>query len=282
MKSSIGVFLVLALVVTMYLVRPSTRSIDRYEPYQHQTIPRRLWQTYKTKDLPNKARECQQTWLDHFSDFEYTLTDDGDIAQLIASHFDAATNAAFRTLPLGVMKADLWRYCVLYVHGGVYSDIDSVAMQPYAAWNVQPEHKVIIGLENDTHFCQWTIASVPRHPMFKKLIRIIVDQIEHGIDTSSEHFVHRYTGPGVWTRAIHEFLGYPIEQRARYTYTLYQTDPEHRKKINERGIRLEDRPFFSKQMVKNLFGSTQFHDGYTSWTDTRDQLIRDHRNKSSL
>jgi len=32
----------------------------------------------------------------------------------------------FKSLPSGANKADLWRLCKLYVHGGVYSDVDLV------------------------------------------------------------------------------------------------------------------------------------------------------------
>ena len=29
-------------------------------------------------------------------------------------------------LPIAVMKADLWRYCVIYKYGGIYADADTV------------------------------------------------------------------------------------------------------------------------------------------------------------
>ena len=38
--------------------------------------------------------------------------------------FDNATVAAYRSFPLGVMRADMWRYAVLYDRGGLYADID--------------------------------------------------------------------------------------------------------------------------------------------------------------
>jgi len=139
---------------------------------------------------------------------------------------------------------------------------------------------MIIGLENDTHFCQWTIAAVPRHPLLRKLIDTIVEEARKGIDVANEHFVHFHTGPGIWTRVIHEFMGYPKEQRARHTYKLYVSDVTHREKFKRYGIRLEDRPFFSSVMVKNLYGSTQFQDGYHSWMDERDRLRQKHQRNS--
>ena len=38
--------------------------------------------------------------------------------------FDNETYTAYRSFPLGVMRADMWRYAVLYKRGGLYADVD--------------------------------------------------------------------------------------------------------------------------------------------------------------
>lgn len=248
-------------------------SVRSYtEKYEAESIPKRIWQTYKTKALPKEAKECQQSWIAQ-KDWDYKLFDDSDILKFMKDHFSSKIVQCFQGFPLGVMRADMWRYCVLYIYGGVYSDVDSVALTPLDQWGIRPQDKLIIGLENETHFCQWTIVAVPRHPLLKALIDTIVDDFQKGIDTRDEHFVHKHTGPGIWTRVIHNVLQYPIEQKAGHTFYLYQNDPEHRKRAEALGIRLEDRTFFSKKMVRNMYGSTQFRDGYTSWMTERDQLL---------
>ena len=35
----------------------------------------------------------------------------------------------YKAFKQGAHKADLWRYCVLYIHGGVYMDIETVLMR---------------------------------------------------------------------------------------------------------------------------------------------------------
>lgn len=268
-------FLLGLLVVTMlWIVYLRYRSHNGYrEPFIHLSIPRTIWQTYKTQQLPARARECQQSWKAQ-TDCEYHFLDDNQIKQFIRREMPPRVFKVFEALPLGVMKADLWRYCVVYVKGGIYADIDSMALQPLSAWNILPQHKFVFGLENDVHFCQWTFASVPGHPILKAVINLVVAECEKGVDTSDEHFVHHHTGPGIWTRAIHQVLGYPREQKARHTYNLYQTQSEHRQRFEQLGMRLEDRPYFYSQMVRNLYGSTQFtDDGYVSWLKERDQLL---------
>lgn len=268
-------FLLGLLVVTiLWIAYLRYRSHVGYrEPFIHLTIPRTIWQTYKTQQLPTRALECQQSWKAQ-TDCEYHFLDDNQIKQFIRREMPPRVFKVFEALPLGVMKADLWRYCVVYVEGGIYADIDSMALQPLSAWNILPEHKFVFGLENDIHFCQWTFASVPGHPILKAVIDLVVAECEKGIDTSDEHFVHHHTGPGMWTRAIHQVLGYPSEQKARHTYNLYQKQSEHRQRFEQLGMRLEDRPYFYSQMVRNLYGSTQFtDDGYVSWLKERDQLV---------
>ena len=264
---------VLVVLTALFLVAwPRRREMLHKEPFEDMTIPDLVWQTYKTVELPPKAKECQNTWKTHFATSTYALYDDAKIEAFMRKHFDPKVVAVFLRFPLGVMRADMWRYAALYIHGGIYSDIDSQALQPRAGWNIRAEDKVIIGVENDVHFCQWTLASVPRHPLYKAVLDAIVSTAEEGIDVSNEHFVHKHTGPGIWTRAIHEFLGYPIEQKAQHTFHLYQTTD--RLRFQKWGIRLEDRTFFSRKVVKNLYGSTQFSDGYVSWMEQRDALRR--------
>lgn len=78
------------------------------------------------------------------------------------------------------MRADLWRYATLYARGGLYADVDVQALRPVAQW-LPPQDKevkgmpyqrqymqyswdgcaMVIGLENDVHFCQWVSVPLP-------------------------------------------------------------------------------------------------------------------------
>jgi hypothetical protein len=257
---------ILLLVGIAWVQRVRTR--DGFERF----IPLNIWQTYRTHHLPIEAQECQKSWLAQ-AKYAYKLLDDAEIDAFMSQHFDARTVRVFRKFPLGVMRADMWRYCVLFVHGGIYADVDAKALRPIAEWGLRTDDQMVIALENDLHFCQWTIASAPRHPILKKVIELIVAEMEKGIDYTNEHFVHQHTGPGIWTRAIHLTLGFPIQQKARFTHKLAQ-DPAHQERFRKAGVRIEDRPFFFSVNVRNYFGSTQFKSGYHSWIAERDQLLQ--------
>ena len=60
---------------------------------------------------------------EHNPEFTYHLYDDADCLDFITTYFDKSVVDAYNTLLPGAYKADLWRYCVLYIRGGVYLDI---------------------------------------------------------------------------------------------------------------------------------------------------------------
>ena len=64
-------------------------------------------------------------------EFEYFLYDDDDCRLFIKEHFSTdVLNAYDRLIPYAY-KADLWRYCVLYIYGGIYLDIKYQCMNDF-------------------------------------------------------------------------------------------------------------------------------------------------------
>jgi mannosyltransferase OCH1-like enzyme len=268
------IFILLCIVLYLSLRYYFGKGLFEYfqeDEWKKHTIPHKIWQTYITTELPEQAQKCQETWFDQ-PGFKYNFMNDSQIDFFIKKHFKTDVYKAFKKLPLGVMKADFWRYCVLYKYGGVYSDIDSVLVKPFAEWGIKNEDKLIIGLEDNIHFCQWTIACVPKHPILWNVIETITEETLEGLDTTDKHFVHKYTGPGVWTRVIKKAL----EFESKSVVEIYDQYRKSRNKpdtvFKKYGLRIEGKHFFGKEYVRNLFGSTQFSGDYQSWTKKRDHL----------
>jgi len=86
-------------------------------------IPLNIYQTWHTKDLPPLMKQnCEKLKCDN-PEFKYYLYDDDDCREFIKNNFDKNLLNAYDSLIPGAYKADLWRYCVLYINGGVYLDI---------------------------------------------------------------------------------------------------------------------------------------------------------------
>jgi mannosyltransferase OCH1-like enzyme len=86
-------------------------------------IPLKIFQTWYTKDLDEKMQDCVDKLKLSNPEFEHYLYDDKDCAEFIEDNFGEEVLNAYNSLIPGAYKADLWRYCVLYINGGVYLDI---------------------------------------------------------------------------------------------------------------------------------------------------------------
>jgi len=86
-------------------------------------IPLNLYTTWHTKDLPIKMKENVDLLKQQNPEFNFYLFDDYDCRNFIEENFNENVLNAFDMLIPGAYKADLWRYCVLYINGGIYLDI---------------------------------------------------------------------------------------------------------------------------------------------------------------
>ena len=243
-----------------------------YKATENSIIPKYIWQTYKTKDLPAPARLLMNEWIDKNAGWEVILYDDDDIETYIKGHWDNRMFVFYKALPLGVMKADLWRYLVLCTHGGVYSDIDSKCLLPIKYWfhDFVGKDALVISVENDTHFCQWNMYCTKDHPALKHVCKYILERYERdGIDINDGIFVHAVTGPGVWTDALKSYLGLEHLTNAKAVYDMYTKDKSY---FVTKGIYILSEKYFDKIYTSNIYGSQFFGDGYIKWTDEVNKL----------
>jgi mannosyltransferase OCH1-like enzyme len=147
---------------------------------------------------------------------------------------------AYQRLPMAVMKADLWRYCIIYKYGGIYADADTIC-------KVNPNifiHSsyLTISPENDTHFCQWCFSAPAGSPVLKSIIDLSVERILTIPEIKGEHIIHYLTGPEVFTDGIIKYLkenNYPtfdaLKKYYKYPYPdilrVFHPDNFHNKFI---------------------------------------------------
>jgi mannosyltransferase OCH1-like enzyme len=242
-----------------------------------------VWQTYRTKDLPAPAKIAQRTWRRHAFDGLHLADDeqvDAFMGQgVIRAEFGTEAQRVLRAFPLGVMRADLWRWCILYAHGGIYADVDCVCLADSWVWADRfPPGMTYIGLENDRHLCNWCMVSpTPGSPVIGAIIEAILRRaVDEGIDTSDPHFVHRYTGPGIVTEAVSRAVlkqpssaGETPFRSAGEMWLDQQANPHHWK---SGGVELLSHRVFAGEMAANQYGSQNYGDGWASWTQERNTM----------
>jgi mannosyltransferase OCH1-like enzyme len=86
-------------------------------------IPLDIYQTWATKDLPQKMRERVELLKHQNPRFNHYLFDDNDCREFIKTHFKPDVLDTYDMLIPGAYKADLWRLCILFIKGGIYMDI---------------------------------------------------------------------------------------------------------------------------------------------------------------
>ena len=97
---------------------------------QKQKIPRKIFQTWKSLTVSKEMFNAVSSVIEMNPDYEYYFFDNTDCRNFIEKHFNSSVLRAYDNLIPGAFKADLWRYCVLYIHGGVYMDIKTVMLKP--------------------------------------------------------------------------------------------------------------------------------------------------------
>ena len=146
--------------------------------------------------LPEAATHNQSLFKD------YKFWDNAKIEQLLRDKFNYLVLDAYHTLLPYAYKADLARYCILYVYGGWYVDINIRMLRiPDVS---EYDLFVIRDYNNGNRMAPWQLANgliyaTPEHPVFKI-----------AIDTIVIHCIEKYygkrtlspTGPELFGRCV--------------------------------------------------------------------------------
>lgn len=137
-------------------------------------IPKNIYLTYKTKNIPNRILE---RWRLLNPNYKIEISDDKDCYEFIEKHFGLFLAELFKKIPIGMYKADLWRLCKLYINGGIYADVDLV---PYTSinniLNKYSNNTFITCLSAYNNSCfQAILISTAYNPILIECIKLLVN-----------------------------------------------------------------------------------------------------------
>ncbi|GKZ84307.1 hypothetical protein AnigIFM56816_009629 [Aspergillus niger] len=200
-------------------------------------FPRKIWQSWKVNPFEFEERDLNvaRTWTSINPGYRYeVLTDQNDLHYVETNFGPDGLNRpdiveTYRSLTAKIIKADLLRYLVMYVDGGVYADIDVEALRPLERFIPErfneADMDLIIGVEIDEpdfndhailgpksqSFCQWTFISKPRQPVMMRLVdRILAWLHDHSVKQGKPisdleldfDDIISGTGPSAFTEAV--------------------------------------------------------------------------------
>lgn len=182
-------------------------------------IPKKIWQTHETNDLPESSYENIKKIIEKNPDFEYNFQTKEDRRYYIKNNFDDRVLEAYNKISSGAGKSDIWRVAVLLREGGIYFDCDFKLTD-----KSKPFTEIINEDDEFIHGRNWHIwgldaphpngvlCSKPNHPVIKMAFDSIIDSI---INNKPLNNIDNHKG---WTE-LESYTGTPHLWKAITNYT---------------------------------------------------------------
>jgi len=137
-------------------------------------------QTWETDRIPEKWRAAKDSFDEYHDNWTYTLLTDKDRRHFIKKHFPLLLGI-YDNFPYNIQRADLIRYCWLYVNGGVYTDLKNVFIRSMNdLFREYPDKALLIGRSANTFGASnYFLASIPHHPFWLACIDDIARRNGH-------------------------------------------------------------------------------------------------------
>ena len=169
--------------------------------YAKQNIPKIIIQTSGTNTYNSLLHyNAVQTFLELNPEYEYYFYDDNDCRIFIKNNFKEDVLDAYDFLYPGAYKADLFRYCYIYINGGCYFDNKYILRKPL---------RYIINPGYDNLYCKDT----KEYLMFNAIILAVpkLNHINRAIDEVVKNVKEKYyglcslspTGPRLFNKYTH-------------------------------------------------------------------------------
>lgn len=195
------------------MARQTTPAIENHFSDDPFPVPKIVMQTWKTADVPEKWKPGFASVDKHLAKngWHHVLLTDVDNDAFVREHFPWF-HETFSNLPYGIQRADAIRYCYLYVHGGMYMDLDMELLSGKrlenelrkAAKSV-PTAEVFVVRSSNVHssFTNSFMASKPKSEVWLRALRSIQQNPNGAWWSVGKHMkVMSSTGPTMLTKVL--------------------------------------------------------------------------------
>lgn len=167
-------------------------------------VPHVVMQTWKDGNVPEKWKSSPESIKKHLKSWKYVFMTDKDNELFVSEHFPQL-KMWFESLKFPIQRADVIRYLWLYIHGGLYIDMDIELV-------VSPEELLRDGdlfllkapRNFAGHYTNFFMASSKRNPFWMMVIDECLKPLEWWA-VLPHHIISQQTGLGAITRAANSY-----------------------------------------------------------------------------
>lgn len=214
-------------------------------------IQNTLWQTWKTKNIPQSLKIQTDSWSISNPQLKIVLSDDSECSEFILKNFGEEVYKLYEALPQPIMRADFWRIAVVYIHGGFYSDLDITCSNHISSF-INTGTKAVFMKERD-NIANFFFAAEANHPVLKLALEYMIDEAKAITDKNTQSY-----GMHSLHRAVREYYcvvgtDYPTNKEVQVLNNEYLRD--------------------NNILVHSIASMNNTSKDYTSWRDLDSSMI---------
>ena len=175
-------------------------------------IPRiihQVWEGKRESTLPTRLQILSDSWKEKNPTWEYRLWHEKDMNELVEKHFPFF-KSIYNNFKYDVQRWDTIRYMILYVYGGVYTDLDTECYKSID--DLLVNRNICIGLEPNEHVLPGYpsplignafLCSSPSQPFWLEVLDLIQNNLRTKNRISDKgQYVMYTTGPLMISEAV--------------------------------------------------------------------------------
>ena len=193
---------------------------------QPRAIPRRIVQSWVNRNFTPGIEKLCESHQRCNPGYEYVFYDDKECHAFVKEHFHKNVLLAYDALIPGAFKADLFRYCELYINGGWWIDIDMLSVGSIDAF-VRPEVEFACprDITNDDDapaLYQALLGASKGNRVLEKAIREVVHTVACLLTSVETHSL-AYTGPMLLARCATDVIAGCSARQGKNAWTDTRT-----------------------------------------------------------
>lgn len=227
-----------------------------HRPEREQRIPKVIYQTHERDEIPVGMRSAMKSILEKNPTYEYFYYNAKERRTFIKQHFDPRTLKCYDALIPGAYQADLFRYCLLYVKGGVYLDAGFVAAESLSTV-IQPRDTFVSAKDLPCGaIYNAFICATPHHPIIRETLDLVLERIEKQDYGENMHYP---TGPFALGEGFTRVTGKQVDRAGRYLPEVQLLDFQAISTCVISSIKLGDRLIFQTKYPTYRLDATWYN-----------------------